>query len=61
MTDSEFKEMFAILERLVELIDKYECEVKEKGIEEPFLIPSDVYDEICDKIKQANITLFGVS
>jgi hypothetical protein len=61
MTDSEFKEMLAILERLVELIDKYECEVKERGAEEPFLIPSDVYDKICDKIKQANITLFGVS
>ena len=50
MTDSEFKEMLTILERLVELIDKYECEVKERGIEEPFLIPSDVYDEICKDI-----------
>ena len=28
---------------------------------EPIMIPDDVYDEICDKIKQANITLFGVS
>ena len=48
----------ALLERLEKLIAKHD-ELQEG--DKPFLIPADVYDEICDRIKQSSITLFGVS
>ena len=61
MTNKEFKEMLSTMHRLIELLDKFDSEFKERDGSEPFLIPSEIYDEICDRIKQSHITLFGVS
>ena len=61
MTDRDFKEMLSMLRRLMSLIDEFDSrpvEVKEKN---PILIPPKIYDEICKKIKQDHITLFGIS
>ena len=61
MTNKEFKEMIAITRRLSELIKKYEANFAEDSEIQPIAVPEDVYDEICDRIKQSSITLFGVS
>ena len=58
MSDKDFEELVFLLERLEKLIAKHD-ELQEG--DKPFLIPADVYDEICDRIKQSSITLFGVS
>ena len=50
-----------MLRRLMRLIDDYDPRPKEVKEENPILIPPKVYDEICDKIKQSHITLFGIS
>ena len=61
MKNKEFKEMLAMLRRLMRLIDDYDYRPKETKEENPIQIPPKVYDEICKKIKQSHITLFGVS
>jgi len=61
MTNKEFKEMLSTMHRLIELLDKFDSEFKENEGSKPFLIPPEIYDEICDRIKQSHITLFGVS
>lgn len=61
MTNKEFQEMITITKRLSELIRKYESDFAEDSEKTPLTLPADVYDEICDKIKQSSITLFGVS
>ena len=61
MSNRDFKEMLRMLRRLMRLIDDYDPRPKEVKEENPILIPPRVYDEICDKIKQSHITLFGIS
>ena len=53
--------MMSILDRLTELINKYDSEFKDSDETKHLLIPPEIYDEICDRIKQTNITLFGVT
>jgi len=61
MTNKDFKEMLKMLRRLMRLVDDYESTPEELREDNPIMIPPDVYDEICDKIKQSHITLFGLS
>ena len=61
MTNKDFKEMLEMLRRLMKLVDDYESTPKDLREDNPIMIPPDVYDEICDSLKQKNITLFGVS
>ena len=61
MTNKDFKEMLKMLRRLMRLVDDYESTPEELWEDNPIMIPPDVYDEICDKIKQSHITLFGLS
>ena len=65
MTNKEFQEMVALFMRLDKLIKKYEKELIPK-IEleespEEIMFPSDVYDEICDKLDIEELGLIGIS
>ena len=61
MKNNDFQDMIIMLKRLIELIDEYDSYFSESDREKPLMIPPDIYDEICNKIKQSNITLFGIS
>ena len=61
MKNNDFKDMMIMLKRLVKLIDEYDSYISESGREKPLMIPPDIYDEICSKLKQSSITLFGIS
>ena len=66
MTNKEFQEMLGVFRRLVKLINKYEDDLQ--GYEEPeelpeipFVIPPDIYHEICDTLDEDFVSLFGIS
>ena len=61
MKNNDFQDMIIMLKRLIELIDEYDSYFSESGREKPLMIPPDIYDEICSKLKQSSITLFGIS
>ena len=65
MTNKEFNEMVALFLRLDKLMKKYEQELNpvEEIIDEPteIMFPTDVYDEICDKLHIKELGLFGIS
>ena len=65
MTSKEFNEMVALFLRLDKLMKKYEQELapKEEIIDEPteIMFPTDVYDEICDKLHIKELGLIGIS
>ena len=68
MTNKEFQEMLVVFKRLVKMINEYEENIEEfeepqdiQEPEKPFIIPPDVYDEICETIDEGNISLFGIT
>ncbi len=65
MTNKEFNEMVALFLRLEKLMKKYERELsyKEEIIDNPteIMFPTDVYDEICDKLNIKELGLIGIS
>ena len=65
MTSKEFNEMVALFLRLDKLMKKYEQELapKEEILDEPteIMFPTDVYDEICDKLHIKELGLIGIS
>tara|TARA_Y100000593_G_scaffold31826_1_gene62692 strand:- start:148 stop:345 length:198 start_codon:yes stop_codon:yes gene_type:complete len=65
MNNKEFQEMLKVFNRLVELIEKFQSEMTEEDeitlLETPLMIPPDLYDEICEMIKEKEILLFGIS
>ena len=65
MTNKEFNEMVALFIRLDKLMKKYEQELapKEEIIDEPteIMFPTDVYDEICDKLHIKDLGIIGIS
>ena len=65
MTNKEFNEMVALFMRLDKLMKKYEQELNsvEEIIDEPteIMFPTDVYDEICDKLHIKELGLIGIS
>ena len=65
MNNKEFQEMLKVVNRLVELMEKFQGELTEEEerviIETPLMIPPDIYDEICETIKEKEILLFGIS
>tara|TARA_R100001594_G_scaffold22917_3_gene44544 strand:- start:767 stop:994 length:228 start_codon:yes stop_codon:yes gene_type:complete len=61
MTNNEFQELLSMLRRLMRIVDEFEAPEFEKNQPKAMMIPPEIYDEICDSLKQKNITLFGVS
>jgi hypothetical protein len=65
MTSKEFNEMVALFLKLDKLMKKYEQELtpKEEILDEPteIMFPTDVYDEICDKLNIKELGLIGIS
>ena len=68
MTDKEFKELLETCKGLVKMFKEFKVQFEnelEEGhvltLEEPLIIPPDLYDEICDAIDEDHIDLFGVS
>ena len=65
MNNKEFQEMLKVFNRLVELIEKFQGELTEEeevvALSTPLMIPPDLYDEICEMIKEKEILLFGIS
>jgi len=65
MTNKEFNEMVALFLRLDKLMKKYEQELapKEEILDKPteIMFPTDVYDEICDKLHIKELGLIGIS
>ena len=65
MTSKEFNEMVALFLRLDKLMKKYEQELapKEEILDEPteIMFPTDVYDEICDKLHIKELGIIGIS
>jgi hypothetical protein len=65
MDNKEFQEMLKVFNRLVELIEKFQGEMTEEeevvALSTPLMIPPDLYDEICEMIKEKEILLFGIS
>jgi hypothetical protein len=65
MDNKEFQEMLKVFNRLVELIEKFQGELTEEeevvALSTPLMIPPDLYDEICEMIKEKEILLFGIS
>ena len=65
MNNKEFQEMLKVFNRLVELIEKFQGEMTEEeevvALSTPLMIPPDLYDEICEMIKEKEILLFGIS
>ena len=61
MTNKDFKEMLEMLRRLMRIVDEFEAPEFEKNQPKAMMIPPEIYDEICDSLKQSHITLFGVS
>ena len=61
MTNKDFKEMLEMLRRLMRIVDEFEAPEFEKNQPKAMMITPEIYDEICDSLKQKNITLFGVS
>ena len=65
MDNKEFQEMLKVFNRLVELIEKFQGELTEEeevvALSTPLMIPPDLYDEICEMIKEIEILLFGIS
>ena len=65
MTNKEFNEMVALFLRLEKLMKKYERELsyKEEIIDNPteIMFPTDVYDEICNKLNIKELGLIGIS
>ncbi len=53
--------MLDAFRRLMKLIDKYDSQFEDIKLEKPLMIPPEIYDEICDAIKQDYISLFGLS
>jgi len=62
MTNKEFHEMLGVFRRLIKLIKKYEGEFEEpQKSDKPFLIPPEIYEEICDTLEEDFVSLFGIS
>lgn len=65
MTNKEFDEMLGVFRRLIKLIKKYEGEFEEfeepQKSDKPFLIPPEIYEEICDTLEEDFVSLFGIS
>ena len=65
MNNKEFNEMVALFIKLDKLIKKYEKEfVPQSDIDDepmPIMFPTDVYDEICDKLKLKELGVIGIS
>ena len=66
MTNKEFQEMLQVFKRLVKLINKYEDDLQgyeepEEFPETPFVIPPEIYNEICDTLDEDFVSLFGIS
>ena len=66
MTNKEFQEMLQVFRRLVKLINKYEDDLQEyeepeELPEAPFVIPPEIYHEICDTLDEDFVSLFGIS
>ena len=65
MNNKEFNEMVALFIMLDKLIKKYEKEfVSQSDIDDepiPIMFPTDVYDEICDKLKLKELGVIGIS
>ena len=53
--------MLDAFRRLMKLIDKYDSQFEDIKLEKPLMITPEIYDEICDAIKQDYISLFGLS
>ena len=65
MSNKQFNEMLRLYLRLKYLIDKYEefteiTSLKEKE-SDPIMIPSDIYEDICDELGTNEIGLMGIS
>jgi hypothetical protein len=65
MTNKEFQEMIALFLKLEKLMSKYEQELnhKEEIMDKPteIMFPTDVYDEICNKLNIKELGLIGIS
>ena len=68
MNDKDFQNLLRTCKRLVRLFKEFEMQFKnelEQGqpstLEEPLMIPPDLYDEICEAMDEDHINLFGVS
>tara|TARA_R110002020_G_scaffold418254_1_gene627486 strand:+ start:44 stop:244 length:201 start_codon:yes stop_codon:yes gene_type:complete len=66
MTNKEFQEMLQVFKQLVKLINKYEDDLQgyeepEELPEAPFVIPPEIYHEICDTLDEDFVSLFGIS
>ena len=68
MNDKDFQNLLRNCKRLVRLFKEFEMQFRnesEEGkpstLEEPLMIPPDLYDEICEAMDEDHINLFGVS
>ena len=68
MNDKEFQELLETCKRLVRLFKEFDLQVDGElqethyiTLENPLIIPPDLYEEICDAINQDYIDLFGIS
>ena len=68
MNDKDFQNLLRTCKRLVRLFKEFEMQFEtELGeeclltLEEPLMIPPDLYDEICDAMNEDHIDLFGIS
>ena len=68
MNDKDFQNRLRTCKRLVRLFKEFEMQFENElgeehllTLEEPLMIPPDLYDEICDAMNEDHIDLFGVS
>ena len=65
MTNKEFQKMIDLFIKLNKLLKKYDEHLYPEDLTEdkptPIMIPDDVYDEICKRLKTKEIGLLGIS
>ena len=63
MSDKEYQEMIKLYLRLKYLIKKYDehFDYGDKIEDEPIMIPTDVYDDICNELGEDEILLMGIT
>ena len=63
MTNKDFQKMIRLFSELDELIKEFEAGINSYSKDEPkpLMIPDDVYDEICSRLKIKEIVLLGIS
>ena len=65
MSNKEFNEMIKMFLKLKHLLKKhneyYDNSSLEEEVENPIMIPPDVYDDICDELGTNEIKLMGIT